>query len=89
MFGPDRLHGELAGGMLRHLLQGTLGYVGYEVLEPYCAWHVPYCSPEDRQRLMAGWENYLHTLEQQPRLAMPDLGRYDDIFWPLASSPHP
>ena len=29
MFGAQGTHGELAGGMLRHLLQGTLGYVGY------------------------------------------------------------
>lgn len=86
MFGRGAVHGELAGGMLRHLLQGTLGYVGYEVLDPYFAWHVPYCGAEERLRLMSGWEDYLRNLDTQARLPMPDLNRYDDVFRPLASS---
>ncbi|MBN3765842.1 NAD(P)H-dependent oxidoreductase [Burkholderia sp. Ac-20365] len=83
MFGEQGIHGELARGMLRHLLQGTLGYVGYEVLEPFFAWHVPYCSPEERADMMLRWGDFVERLDAQPSLTMPRLEDYDDIFRPL------
>lgn len=91
MFGPQALHGPLAGpgGMLRHLLQGTLGYVGYEVLAPFFAWHVPYSSAAQREQTLHQWRSYLVTLDTQPRLALPDLGAYDEVFRPLATHASP
>ncbi|MEI5998194.1 NAD(P)H-dependent oxidoreductase [Paraburkholderia bengalensis] len=86
MFGPAGIHGELASGMLRHLLQGTLGYVGYEVLEPFFAWHVPYCSPDQRAETLVRWRDFINELDKQPSMTMPRLEYYDEIFRPL---PHP
>ncbi|MGB0695339.1 MAG: NAD(P)H-dependent oxidoreductase [Rhodospirillaceae bacterium] len=45
MFGPDAIHGDLALGMMRHFFQGSLGYVGLDVLEPFIAYHVPLYQP--------------------------------------------
>jgi NAD(P)H dehydrogenase (quinone) len=83
MFGPQAIHGELAAGMLRHLLQGTLGYVGYDVLEPFFAWHVPYCSPAQRVDTLGGWRDFITRLDEQPCMPMPRLEDYDGIFQPL------
>jgi putative NADPH-quinone reductase len=41
MFGPQSIHGELETGMLRHFFQGTLGYVGLAMHQPFVAYHVP------------------------------------------------
>ena len=87
MFGPGAVHGEFAQGMLRHLLQGTLGYVGYEVLQPFVAWHVPYCADEERARMLADWQRCLAELDVRPRLPMPDLAAYDEVFRPLPAAP--
>ncbi|TKC92577.1 NAD(P)H-dependent oxidoreductase [Trinickia terrae] len=86
MFGAQGIHGELAGGMLRHLLQGTLGYVGYEVLEPFFAWHVPYCSDAQRADTLTRWSGFIERLDEQPRIPMPRLEEYDDVFRPLPLS---
>jgi NAD(P)H dehydrogenase (quinone) len=69
--------------MLRHLLQGTLGYVGYEVLEPFFAWHIPYCSPAQRIDTLSRWADFIARLDEQPRMPMPRLEDYDEIFQPL------
>jgi NAD(P)H dehydrogenase (quinone) len=71
---------------LRHLLQGTLGYVGFEVLEPFFAWHVPYCTDEQRSATMARWRDFIDRLDEQPRIPMPRLEDYDDVFRPLRDS---
>lgn len=80
MFGAQGIHGELASGMLRHLLQGTLGYVGYEVVEPFFAWHVPYCSDAERADALARWCDFIESHDTRPRIAMPLLEDYDDVF---------
>ncbi|WP_069264132.1 NAD(P)H-dependent oxidoreductase [Paraburkholderia nodosa] len=86
MFGPQAIHGELAGGMLRHLLQGTLGYVGYDVVEPFFAWHIPYCPDAQRADTLARWCEFVASLDKQPVIPMPRLEEYDEIFQPLARS---
>lgn len=86
MFGAQGIHGELACGMLRHLLQGTLGYVGYEVLEPFFAWHIPYCSSDQREDTLMRWREYVTSLDHQPSLSMPQLEGYDDVFRPIVKS---
>ncbi|MBC8635814.1 NAD(P)H-dependent oxidoreductase [Caballeronia sp. EK] len=80
MFGAQGIHGELASGMLRHLLQGTLGYVGYEVVEPFFAWHVPYCSDAERADTLARWCDFIDSHDTRPRITMPLLEDYDDVF---------
>lgn len=88
MFGPRAIHGELAGGMLRHLLQGTLGYVGYDVVEPFFAWHIPYCTDAQRADTLARWRDFIGRLDQQPVMPMPRLEQYDEIFRPLHGLAH-
>ncbi|WP_408350502.1 NAD(P)H-dependent oxidoreductase [Paraburkholderia sp. RL17-337-BIB-A] len=48
------IHGDLAA-MLRPLLRGTRGYVGFDVLEPFFAYHVPYVAKEERVEILDGW----------------------------------
>lgn len=85
MFGPDAIHGEIEA-MFRHLHRGTLGYVGYDVLEPFRAFHVPYVSDEERRRTIADLRDHLGRLETLPVLPMPDLDDYDAVCRPLHRS---
>lgn len=85
MFGPQALHGDL-NGMLRHVLQGSLGYVGFDVLEPFYAHHVPYLPEAERAAILDRWRATLGALESRPRLPMPSLDHYDDTFRPLAGT---
>lgn len=85
MFGPDAIHGELTGGMLKHFFQGTLGYVGLDVLEPYIAYHVPYVSDADRHNMLDELKATLVNIDQQPLLPMPDLARFSDTFEPVGT----
>ena len=82
MFGPDAIHGELVTGMLRHFFQGTLGYVGLAVHRPYVAYHVPYVSADQREQMLGELQLYVHNLDQEPVLRMPDLGKFDDVLRP-------
>lgn len=82
MFGPGSLHGELEQGMLRHFLQGTLGYVGLAVHRPFAAYHVPYLDDAARRGLLDELEACVLALEERPLLAMPDLAAFDDRLEP-------
>jgi len=82
MFGPESIHGELTG-MLRHLLQGTLGYVGYDVVDPYFAYHVPYVSHETRTQMLRQLAVECAALDERPILSMPSLAHFDAQFRPL------
>jgi NAD(P)H dehydrogenase (quinone) len=86
MFGDKALHGELYGasGMLRSLLQGSLGYVGMQVLEPFVAYHVPYISDESRKEILKNWQQALTTLDKRAVMQMPNLHDFDDTFKPLS-----
>ncbi|MGH8405345.1 MAG: NAD(P)H-dependent oxidoreductase, partial [Pseudomonas sp.] len=66
MFGEGAIHGPLED-MLRPILRGTLAYVGFEVLEPFVAWHVPYISAEARQTFLHSYQQRLEGLaDDQP-----------------------
>jgi len=80
MFGPNSIHGDLEMGMLKHLHQGTLGYVGMDVFEPFVAYHVPYISPEERQDILVNLERTLQSLDTRPTLPMPDLSKFGPRF---------
>lgn len=86
MFGPKAIHGELATGMMRHFFQGSLGYVGLEVLEPFVAYHVPYLSQAERHDLLQHLRSEVQTLAGRPILPMPDLNDFDGTFNPKTSN---
>lgn len=83
MFGPKALHGELEGGMLRHFLQGTLGYVGLSVVRPFAAFHVPYLDESARREVLASLATQVDGFDALPLLEQPVLSRFDGDFAPL------
>jgi len=85
MFGPGAIHGELKG-MLRHLLQGTLGYVGFSVYEPFFAHHVPYLDDTTRARILIKLGSEIQNIDSRPVLAMPSLDDFDDEFRPVSAT---
>lgn len=85
MFGPGAIHGELKG-MLRHLLQGTLGYVGFSVYEPFFAHHVPYLDDTTRAGILTKLGSEIQNIDSRPVLAMPSLDDFDDEFRPVSAT---
>jgi NAD(P)H dehydrogenase (quinone) len=83
MFGEGAIHGPLED-MLRPILRGTLAYVGFDVLEPFVAWHVPYISEEARQQFLVDYDQRLQHLSDDLPLAFPKLSQFDDKLYPLA-----
>ncbi|OBZ23496.1 NAD(P)H dehydrogenase [Pseudomonas protegens] len=82
MFGEGAIHGPLQD-MLRPLLRGTLAYVGYEVLEPFVAWHVPYISQEAREAFLHSYRQRLQHLADDQPLVFPRLDQFDEALYPL------
>lgn len=82
MFGPEAIHGPL-DMMFGHLLRGTLAYVGFDVLPPYVAWHVPYVTHEERCAMLADYRQYLARLEGMAPLWRPSLDQFDSKMRPL------
>lgn len=83
MLAEGGIHGPLEG-MLRHLLQGTLGYVGYRVLPPFVAWHVPYVDATTRAGYLDALERHLLALGTLAPLPMPSLDGFDPQMRPLS-----
>ncbi|MGH8437684.1 MAG: NAD(P)H-dependent oxidoreductase [Pseudomonas sp.] len=83
MFGEGAIHGPLED-MLRPILRGTLAYVGFDVLEPFVAWHVPYISEEARQDFLRSYQQRLQHLSDDQPLAFPRLSQFDEALYPLA-----
>jgi NAD(P)H dehydrogenase (quinone) len=84
MFGEGAIHGPLED-MLRPILRGTLAYVGFEVLEPFVAWHVPYISDEARQQFLVDYTRRLQHLRDERPLVFPKLSQFDDKLYPLTT----
>ncbi|MGQ7859787.1 NAD(P)H-dependent oxidoreductase [Pseudomonas sp. 32A] len=82
MFGEGAIHGPLED-MLRPILRGTLAYVGFEVLEPFVAWHVPYISAEARQDFLHRYQQRLEGLADDQPLVFPKLEQFDEALYPL------
>lgn len=82
MFGPEAIHGEIHT-LLRPLLQGSLGYCGFEVLPPFIGYHVPYVSPEARSQILADYQRHLGALDGLEPLRFPSLQDFDDRLMPL------
>lgn len=82
MFGPGAVHGELGTGMLSHLLRGTLGVLGYRVLEPFFAYHAPFVSDEARAGMLDDLGRQIAGIETRAALPMPSLADYDETLRP-------
>jgi NAD(P)H dehydrogenase (quinone) len=76
MFGERAVHGEIEL-MFRHLTRGILCYVGYEVLEPFWSFHVPYVSDQERQNDLRRLRRHLAHLDSLAILSVPDLDGYN------------
>jgi NAD(P)H dehydrogenase (quinone) len=83
MFGSKAIHGELEAGMLRHFFQGTLGYVGLHVHQPFIAYHVPYVDDQKRAEMLGELHSCVTRLETRQIIPMPSLDDYDSTFKPL------
>ncbi|PSS58567.1 NAD(P)H-dependent oxidoreductase [Pseudomonas sp. BBP2017] len=83
MFGEGAIHGPLED-MLRPILRGTLAYVGFDVLEPFVAWHVPYISEEARKDFLQSYQQRLQHLSDDQPLAFVRLSQFDEALYPLA-----
>ena len=81
MFDPDGVHGPL-NEMLRPLLRGTLGYLGYHVLPPFIGWNVPYISQEARVDLLNRYRAHLKSLDDQKPMVFPSLDDFDELLRP-------
>ncbi len=81
MFADDGIHGPI-DHLLRHLMQGTLAYVGYDVLEPFVGWHIPYLKPDDRERTMADYIACLRSLDERKVLPMPSMDGFNPDMSP-------
>ena len=82
MFGVEALHGPIEQGMLRHIFQGTLGVVGYDVIQPFYAYHAPYVDEAGRQQILTDLRSHVETVESLPTLQMPSLEDFDERFRP-------
>lgn len=82
MFGEGSIHGPLESGMMKHFFQGTLGYIGVDVIAPFIAWHVPYVSDDARTQMLEDLAEYIRTLDDQPLLEMPDISNFNERFEP-------
>lgn len=82
MFGEGAIHGPLQD-MLRPILRGTLAYVGFDVLEPFVAWHVPYINAEARRDFLSQYRHRLESLDDEQPLLFPRLSEFDSALYPL------
>jgi NAD(P)H dehydrogenase (quinone) len=82
MFGDGAIHGPLED-MLRPILRGTLAYVGFDVLEPFVAWHVPYISDEARKGFLQSYQQRLEHLSDDRPMQFPRLSQFDEALYPL------
>ena len=82
MFGENAIHGSLEN-LLLPIQRGTLAYVGFEVLPPFIAYHVPYISQEARQQMLLDYAEHLQNLDQLDALVFPKLEQFDERLYPL------
>ena len=65
MVGEARIMGHL-DAILWHLQYGTLGYVGFDVLEPFVCWSTRYKDDAQRQIYLNLMANRIHALDSIP-----------------------
>jgi NAD(P)H dehydrogenase (quinone) len=82
MLSSSGIHGDI-NDILKPLLQGSLGYVGMAVYEPFYAYHAPYISAKARSEVLDRWRNELVNLDERKLMDMPDLSKFDEYFFPV------
>lgn len=87
MFSSDGIHGEM-DEMLRPILRHTLGYVGFEVLPSFVAYHVPYITDDERRHQLADYRDHLDRLDQHTPLSFPVLEDFDKEMRPVSTRPN-
>ncbi|MDM1757933.1 MULTISPECIES: NAD(P)H-dependent oxidoreductase [Acinetobacter] len=85
MFGEGAIHGSM-DNILIPIQRGTLAYVGYDVLPPFIAYHVPYISQEAREQILLDYRQHLHNIENLPAIVFPTLEQFDDKLYPLKNA---
>ena len=85
MFDTEGIHGPLPD-MLKHLLRGTLGYLGFDVLPPFVGWHVPYISHDARTELLHKYRDRLRNVDSQTPIHFPSLDDFDELLHPKAKA---
>ncbi len=86
MFGPDAVHGALPD-MLRHVIRGSLQYVGFRVLPPFIGFHVPYISHDQRVACLADYKRHLESLDRLTPLDGTSLDDFDEALFPKGTVP--
>lgn len=86
MFGENAVHGPL-DLMLRHILRGTLQYVGLDVLPPFFAFHVPYITDAERESILSDYRAYLGSLDAGKGMPLPSLDGFDEQMRPMSTTP--
>lgn len=82
MFAKNGIHGPI-NDMLKHLLQGTLGYAGFDVPRPFVGWHVPYLNDVQRTEILDQYRRYLAHLDRAELLVFPKMEHFDERLYPL------
>lgn len=76
MMAENGIHGDILN-ILKPVLQGTLGYVGFTVLPPFVGYHVPYLKGEQRAEILGEYRRYLENIDTLAALPMPSLADFD------------
>ena len=82
MLGDKSIHGYIET-YLSSIQRGSLAYVGFEVLPPFIAYHVPYIKDEDRMNIIENFEDYLNNIDQLTPLEFPKLENFDEKLYPI------
>lgn len=82
MFGPDAVHPPIES-LLAPVLRGSLGYVGFDVYEPFAAYHIPYLPEEERNRVMDEFGQAIAGLSNRRVLEFPKLQNFDKEMKPV------
>ena len=82
MFMETGVHGPVER-MLSHIEQGSLAYVGMEVLPHFAAWHVPFVGEERRRKMLDEYRQHLLGLETLTPKKYRSLDEFDDNLRPL------
>ncbi len=72
MFGENGLHGPLHD-MLAPIMRGSLYYVGMQVIPPFCAYHVPYITNQQRGAIIGQYDEYLKNYDRLEPLKFPTI----------------
>jgi NAD(P)H dehydrogenase (quinone) len=79
-FSEEGMYGASAKAILHPINQGTLGFVGFTVIEPFIVHGPGRMDDEDRLNILASYRSYLLNLENAPTLTMPRSDDYENFL---------